>query len=161
AGETLAMVDIHLATAMAREQVLTRCLSTVVEKVDHVVVDTAPYLGLLTTNALVAADHILVPVSCEYLPVLGLKLFSETLVRIRAGLGAACDVLGYLLTMSDRRERITREVEAIIRRNFGAEVFAQPIRINTRCKAAPSHKQTIYEFEGARGKGRSDYEQLV
>ncbi len=161
AGETLAAVDIHLATAMAREHVLDRCLSTVTGKVDHVVVDTAPYLGLLTTNALVAAEHILVPVSCEYLPILGLKLFSETLARVRTRLGARCDVLGYLLTMYDRRERITVEVEKIIRRNFGAAVFPDPIRVNTRHKAAPSHKKTIYEFESKSGKGRSDYEKLV
>jgi chromosome partitioning protein len=161
AGETLAAVDIHLATAMAREHVLQRIMSTLGDKVDHVVIDTAPYLGLLTTNALVAADHILVPVSCEYLPILGLKLFGETLGRMRARLGARCDVLGYLLTMYDRREKITAEVEKIIRRNFGAAVFADPIRVNTRHKAAPSHKKTIYEFEGKSGKGRSDYEKLV
>lgn len=161
AGETLAAVDVHLATAMAREHVLTRCLSTVVDKVDYVVIDTAPYLGLLTTNALVAAEHIVVPVSCEYLPILGLKLFGETLTRIRARLGAQCRVLGYLLTMYDRRERITTEVEKILRRNFGDAVFADPIRVNTRHKAAPSHKKTIFEFESKSGKGRSDYEKLV
>src|SRR5581483_4663068 len=65
AGEALAAVDIHLASAMARERVLERCLSTVADKVDHIVIDTAPYLGLLTTNALVAAKHLIVPVSCE------------------------------------------------------------------------------------------------
>jgi chromosome partitioning protein len=161
AGETLAAVDIHLATAMAREHVFTRCLSTVGEKVDYVVVDTAPYLGLLTTNAIVAAEHLLVPVSCEYLPILGLKLFSETLTRMRARLGAKCDVLGYLLTMYDRREKITAEVEKILRRNFGDAVFPDPIRVNTRHKAAPSHKKTIFEFEAKSGKGRSDYEKLV
>src|SRR6476659_3729777 len=63
-------------------------------KGDHVVIDTAPYLGLLTTNALVAADHLIVPVSCEYLPILGLKMFGETLERMRSRLGARCDVLG-------------------------------------------------------------------
>ena len=161
AGETLAAVDVHLATAMAREHVLTRCLSTVTDKVDYIVIDTAPYLGLLTTNALVAAENIVVPVSCEYLPILGLKLFGETLTRIRARLGASCRVLGYLLTMYDRRERITTEVEKILRRNFGDAVFADPIRINTRHKAAPSHKKTIFEFEAKNGKGRSDYEKLV
>jgi chromosome partitioning protein len=161
AGETLAMVDIHLATAMAREQVLSRCLSTVGEKVDYVIVDTAPYLGLLTTNAIVAAEHLLVPVSCEYLPILGLKLFSQTLERMRTRLGARCDVLGYVLTMYDRREKITAEVEAILRRNFGDAIFPDPIRVNTRHKAAPSHKKTIYEFESKRGKGRSDYDKLV
>src|SRR5437773_7175903 len=161
AGKTLAAVDIHLATAMAREHVLERCLSTVSAKVDHIVIDTAPYLGLLTTNALVASDEIVVPVSCEYLPILGLKLFSETLTRMRARLGAPCNLLGYLLTMYDRREKITAEVEKIIRRNFGAAVFADPIRVNTRHKAAPSHKKTIFEFEPKSGKGRSDYEKLV
>jgi chromosome partitioning protein len=161
AGETLAAVDIHLATAMAREHVFSRCLSTVGEKVDYVVVDTAPYLGLLTTNAIVAADHLLVPVSCEYLPILGLKLFNETLTRMRARLGARCDVLGYLLTMYDRREKITAEIEKILRRNFGEAVFPDPIRVNTRHKAAPSHKKTIFEFEAKSGKGRSDYEKLV
>jgi chromosome partitioning protein len=160
AGETLAAVDIHLAQAMAREHVLERCLSTIGDKVDHVVVDTAPYLGLLTTNALVAADKLLVPVSCEYLPILGLKLFTETLDRIRTRLGAPCQVLGYVLTMYDRREKITTEVEALLRKRFGTQIFPHPIRINTRHKASPSHKKTIFEFESASGKGRVDYERL-
>lgn len=161
AGETLAAVDIHLATAMAREQVLTRCLSTVTEKVDYIVVDTAPYLGLLTYNALVAAEHIIVPVSCEYLPILGLKLFGETLARIRQRLGARAEVLGYLLTMYDKRERITVEVEKILRRQFGEAIFEHPIRVNTRHKAAPSHRKTIYEFESKGGRGRADFEKLI
>jgi chromosome partitioning protein len=161
AGEALAAVDIQLASAMSRERVLERCLSTVLDKVDHVVIDTAPYLGLLTTNALVATQHLIVPVSCEYLPILGLKLFTETLDRIRARLGAPCDVLGYLLTMYDRRERITSEIEGILKRKFGAALFSHPIRVNTRHKASPSHKKTIYDFEGKSGKGRADYEKLV
>jgi chromosome partitioning protein len=161
AGEALAAVDIQLASAMAREQVLSRCLSTVVDKVDHVVIDTAPYLGLLTMNALVAADHLIVPVSCEYLPILGLKLFTETLDRIRGRLGASCDVLGYLLTMYDRREKITEEIEGILKKRFGAALFPHPIRVNTRHKASPSHKKTIYDFEPKSGKGRADYEHLV
>jgi chromosome partitioning protein len=161
AGELLAMVDIHMASAMAREHVLTRCLSTVVDKVDYLVVDTAPYLGLLTVNAIVAAQHIVVPVCCEYLPMLGLKLFDQTLERIRSRLGARGEVLGYLLTMYDRRERITTEVEKILRRNFGERVFATPIRVNTKHKASPSHRKTIFEFEPRSGKGRSDYEKLV
>ena len=161
AGEALALCDMQLASAMAREHVVTRILSTVGDKVDHVIIDTAPYLGLLTTNALVACQYLVVPVSCEYLPILGLKLFTDTLERIRTRLGAPCDVLGYLLTMYDLRERITLEAEQIIRRRFGDAVFAHPIRINTRHKAAPSHKKTIYDFEGKNGKGRIDYEHLV
>jgi chromosome partitioning protein len=63
--------------------------------------------------------------------------------------------------MYDRREKITAEVEKILRRNFGAAVFPDTIRTNTRHKAAPSHKKTIFEFEPKSGKGRSDYEKLV
>jgi chromosome partitioning protein len=128
---------------------------------DLVVIDTAPYLGLLTLNALVASDFILVPVSCEYLPMVGLKLFGDTLDKIRARLGAACRILGYVLTLYDRRERMTLEAEALLRRTFGELVFEHVVRINTRHKASPSHRKTIFEFEGAGGRGRADYERLT
>jgi chromosome partitioning protein len=162
ASESLAAVDIHLATAMGRERVLQRCLSTdLVRGMDFVIVDTAPYLGLLTINALVAADHLLIPVSCEYLPILGLKLFDDTLQQIRRRLGAPCSVLGYMLTLYDRREKITHEVEAILRQRFADLVFATTIRVNTHYKASPSHRKTIYQYESESGKGRSDYDQLT
>jgi chromosome partitioning protein len=163
AGETMAVVDIHLATAMGRERVLERVLDSggLIHETDVVVIDTAPYLGLLTMNALVAADHVLVPVSCEYLPILGLKLFNDTLARIRTRLGARADVLGYLLTMVDRRETITADVEALLRRTFGDKVLPGVIRVDTKHKASPSHRKTIFEYEGARGRGRQDYERLT
>jgi chromosome partitioning protein len=163
AGESMAVVDIHLATAMGRERVLARVLESggLIHELDVIVVDTAPYLGLLTMNALVAADHVLVPVSCEYLPILGLKLFNDTLARLRTRLGARAQVLGYLLTMVDRREAITGDVEALLRRTFGAEVLPNVIRVDTKHKASPSHRKTIFQYEGARGKGRLDYERLT
>lgn len=162
AGEALATVDIHLATTMGRERVLQRCLDTsLVRETDVVVIDTAPYLGLLTVNALVAADRLLIPVSCEYLPIVGLKLFNDTLDQIRRRLGGACEVLGYLLTMLDRRERITSEVEQLLRTRFGDQVFSTSIRVNTHHKASPSHRQTIFQYEGRSGRGRQDYDQLT
>ena len=162
AGEDLAAVDVYLASAMARERVLQRCLQGPrVASMDWVVIDTAPYLGLLTINALCAADQLLVPVSCEYLPIVGLKLFGDTLEKLRVRVGVTCQVLGYLITMYDRRERITGEVEAILRQNFGAAVFPHPIRINTRHKASPSHRKTIFEFEREGGRGREDYDRLT
>ncbi|HKA90083.1 MAG TPA: ParA family protein [Haliangiales bacterium] len=163
AGETLAVVDIHLATAMGRERVLDRVLDSggLREELDAIVIDTAPYLGLLTTNALVAADWVLVPVSCEYLPILGLKLFNDTLARIRTRLGARAELLGYLLTMVDRRETITADVEGLLRQTFGDKVLPDVIRVNTKHKASPSHRKTIYDYEGNRGKGSQDYGRLV
>jgi chromosome partitioning protein len=125
------------------------------------VVDTAPYLGLLTINALVAAHKVLIPVSCEYLPMLGLKLLGETLQKLRDRAGAQAAVLGYLLTMVDRRERITVEVEELLRKRFGSDVFDGVIRTNTQHKSAPSHKKTIFEHEPEGGKGREDYEALT
>jgi chromosome partitioning protein len=163
AGETLALVDIYLATAMGRERVLERVLESggIIQELDAIIIDTAPYLGLLTTNAIVAADHVLVPVSCEYLPILGLKLFNDTLARIRTRLGAKAKTLGYLLTMVDRRETITDEIESLLRKTFGELVLPNVIRVNTKHKASPSHKKTIFEYEGARGRGRQDYERLA
>ena len=115
---------------------------------------------MLTTNALVAADHVLVPVSCEYLPILGLKLFNDTLARARTRLGARAQVLGYLLTMVDRRESITADVEALLRRTFSDLVLEGVIRVDTKHKASPSHRKTIFDYEGRRGRGRQDYDRL-
>ncbi len=162
AGERMAAVDLHLASAYGRERVFERTLKgPTVESMDVVVVDTAPYLGLLTVNALVAAQKVVIPVSCEYLPMLGLKLLGETLQKLRERAGARVEVLGYLLTLVDRRERITAEVEELLRKRFGALVFDTVIRANTQHKAAPSHKKTIFEHEPEGGRGREDYESLT
>jgi len=161
-GESMASIDMFLTNAMARERVLARCLAgTLPGALDVIIIDTAPYLGLLTLNALVAADHVLVPVTCEYLPILGLKLFNEMLAKVRARVGARAEVLGYVLTMYDRRESITREVEALLRKTFGAAVLEHPIRVSTRHKASVSHRQTIFQYDPEGSRGRVDYERLT
>jgi len=161
-GEAMATVDIHLATAMGRELVLSRCLAeTRPRELDVVIIDTAPYLGLLTLNALVASDHVLVPVTCEYLPILGLKLFREMLAKVRARVGARTEILGYLLTMYDRREKITEEIEQLLRRTFGDMVLPDPIRVSTRHKASSSHRKTIYQYDRPGSRGCVDYEKLT
>jgi chromosome partitioning protein len=161
AGEKMAVVDLHLASALGREHVLARALrEPEIEKYDLLVLDTAPYLGLLTLNAIVAASHLLVPVSCEYLPMLGLKLLRDTLASVQQQIGVEVSVLGYVLTMVDRRERITDEVESMLRTTFGKQVFEHGIRVNTHHKASPSHHQTIYDYESKGGRGREDFEHL-
>ncbi len=127
----------------------------------YVVVDTPPHVGPRTVSALAAADAVIVPVNCEYLPILGLKQFNEALGRIRNRLRLPIRVGGYLLTQVDRRERITWEVEEILRRTFGSLVFRTMIRIDTKLKACPSHRMTIFEFEGESGRARQDYADLV
>jgi len=161
AGERMAVVDLHLASLLGRERVLERALRDPhLQPYDLVILDTAPYLGLLTLNAIVASDHILVPVSCEYLPMLGLKLLRETLDNVRDQVGTDTSVLGYLLTMVDRREKITDEVEALLRSTFGDMMFPHGIRVNTHHKASPSHHKTIFDYESKGGKGREDFELL-
>jgi chromosome partitioning protein len=161
-GESMASIDMFLTSAMARERVLDRCLlRTWPGALDVIIVDTAPYLGLLTLNALVAADHVLVPVTCEYLPILGLKLFNEMLAKVRARVGARAEILGYVLTMYDRRESITTEVEAMLRKAFAGAVLEHPIRVSTRHKASASHRQTIFQYDPAGSRGRVDYERLT
>jgi chromosome partitioning protein len=131
------------------------------EPFDYAVIDTPPSIDVFTVGAIAASDWILVPVTCEYLPLLGLKKFNQALAYIREKHGARPQILGYLLTMVDRRERITWEVEEILRKTFGSQLFTAQIRIDTKIKVCPSHQQTIYEYENEEGRARSDYESLV
>jgi chromosome partitioning protein len=127
----------------------------------YVVVDTPPHMGGPTIGALVASDWMVVPVNCEYLPILGLKQFNEALGRIRNRYRIPGKVAGYLLTQVDRRERITWEVEEILRRTFGSLVFRTMIRIDTKLKSCPSHRTTAFEFEPESGRARTDYTGFV
>jgi chromosome partitioning protein len=164
AGERMSLVDLHLASVYGRERAFERSLASCSPpgvSFDLVIVDTAPYLGLLTVNALVGAQKILVPVSCEYLPMLGLKLLGETLDRLRERAGARFDVLGYVLTMHDKRERISLEVEQLLRNRFESRVFDTVIRVDTQHKSAPSHRRTIFEHQSEGGRGREDYNALA
>ena len=144
--------------ARARPRTLPRLGRPASTSIDVIVIDTAPYLGLLTTNALVAADHVLVPVSCEYLPILGLKLFNDTLTRMRTRLGARAAVLGYLLTMVDRRESITRDVEELLRRTFGELVLPDVIRVEHEAQGepvAPTRRSSSIEGSRRERDGRT------
>lgn len=159
AGESLAHADLNLAAMMGRDSILKGCLnSELVNNFDYVIIDTSPYLGLLTVNALVASDYIVVPVSCEFLPLLGIKWLLRTISQVKAKLHPKLEILGYLLTMYDRREGITKDVEDILRDQFAEKVFGAKIRINTKHKAAPSEHKTIFEYEGGgSGRGSQDY----
>ena len=163
AGESLVDADINLASKVGREQALKKSLNiSEVSTFDFVLIDTAPYLGLLTLNALVASDYVLIPVSCEYLPMLGLKWLISAINRVKDNLNSKLEILGFLLTMYDRRERITTDVEDILREQFGDGVFNTVIRINTKFKAAPSEQKTIFQYENRKdGRGTSDYERLT
>ena len=163
AGESLVHADLNLASMMGRERYLRDALrQDAALAYDYVVIDTGPSLGLLTVNALVATDFLVIPLSCEFLPLLGLKYLLNTVEKVRDKLHSELDVLGYLLTMYDRRERITGEVETAVRERFGDTVFKTVIRINTKQKSAPSERKTIFQYERSdTGRGTEDYGNLT
>ena len=104
AGESLANADLNLATMMGREFFLRNALKPLADQgFDYALIDNGPYLGLLTVNALVAADYVLAPVSCEYLPLLGLKYLLETIDKVKRKLHPELAILGYVITVYDRR----------------------------------------------------------
>lgn len=163
AGESLANADLNLASLMGRERYLANLLADPeLKKYDDILIDTGPYLGLLTINAFVASDCLIVPVSCEYLPLLGLKFLLETVEKVKAKLHPGLEVLGFLLTMYDRREKITFDVEDVMVKRFGRQLFDTRIRINTKHKSAPHARETIFQYESSRsGKGTQDFTALT
>jgi chromosome partitioning protein len=162
AGESMANLEINLATMIGREQALRNAFQhPIIRDFDFVIMDNPPYLSLVTINSMVAAQHVLVPVSCEYLPMLGLKWLLKSVDKVRSRLHPGLSILGYLLTMYDRREGITTDVEDILRDEFSDNVFETVIRINTRHKSAPSERKTIFQYEHSRrGRGTEDYGDL-
>jgi chromosome partitioning protein len=156
-GESMVDLELKLHSAFGRESLLKRILhSEKLRDYDYIILDNQPHLGLTTVNGLIACNYYLVPVSTEYLPMVGLKHLLKTIDQIRP-LNSSIRNLGYLLTMVDRREGISKDVEKILRKNFPDEVFKNVVRINTKLKACPQKKQTIFDAEGARGKGYTDY----
>ncbi|NLF37864.1 ParA family protein [bacterium] len=162
AGESMANLEINLVSTFGREQALRTALAQpVAAEFDFVIIDNPPHLSITTINSLVASDHVLIPVSCEYLPMLGLKWLLKTVDKVRSRLHPRLSVLGYLLTMYDLRIGITRQAEEILREQFGDAVCATVIRINVRHKAAPAEHKTIFEYEhSSSGKGSGDYDAL-
>lgn len=161
AGETLMNVDIKLTNVMGREKVLKKCIRKTkgIEQFDIILIDNPPYMSLATLNSLVASTHYLIPVSCEYLPMVGVKLLNENIAEIQEELNPGLHLLGVLLTMFDKREGITTQVEQILREDLAEAVFTTTIRINTKFKSAPVARQTIFQYEkGSEGKGSDDYE---
>ena len=156
-GESMVDLELQLHSAIGREFKLKQVLGTSeLQKYDYVLVDNAPHVGLATVNSLLASHFYLVPVSAEYLPLVGLKHLLRTIEQIKP-LHPEIANLGYLLTMVDRRESISSDVEKILRDTFEQDVFETIVRVNTKIKACPQKKQTIFDVENSKGKGHSDY----
>lgn len=160
ADEGLAAAEIDLARADGRQR--THRLAekmTALRGYEYVILDCAPALSLLNHNALVYADEVLIPVSCDYLALVGVKQVLRTLKRVGDQLGSPVRVAGVLPTFYDVRNRVCSEVLGYLRKSFGARTLP-PVRVNTRVAEAPSHKKTIFEH-APDSNGARDYIRVV
>jgi chromosome partitioning protein len=139
ADRNLTGAELELVTLPNREQRLRQFLEPVRSQFDFVFVDTPPSLGLLTLNALVAADAVLIPLNCEYFALEGLADLVATLRRVRAALNPALDIAGVLMTMYDERTNLGQQVARDIREFFQDRVYTTVIPRNVRLGEAPSH----------------------
>src|SRR5919198_2836605 len=146
----LAGAELALSSQIGRERALEKALVPVKERYDYVLIDTPPSLGLLTINAFVAADTVIVPVQCEYLSLRGLVQLENTLQMVRENLNPNVEIQGILATMFDKRTLHAREAVDILRENFGELVFNTRITKTVRYAEAPVKGQSVlmYDPEG-------------
>ncbi len=150
ASADLAAAETELADAEDRAFRLKRAIDAVRDDYDYVLVDCPPTLGLVTINALVAADAVLVPLQCEYYALEGLSRLADTIARVREGLNERLEVAGVLLTMWDPRSNLAREVADEVRKHF--HVYETVIPRNIRLAEAPSHGKPVILYDaGSRG----------
>jgi chromosome partitioning protein len=143
----LAGAELALSSMIGRERALEKALVSVRPKYDYILIDTPPSLGLLTINALVASNGVIVPVQCEYLSLRGLVQLQNTLSMIRENLNPEVDIQGILATMYDRRLVHSREAVDILRENFGDLVFNTKIRKTIRYAEAPVKGQSVLTYD--------------
>jgi chromosome partitioning protein len=156
----LAGAELALSSMIGRERALEKALLEVRENYDYVLIDTPPSLGLLTINALVAADGVIVPVQCEYLSLRGLVQLENTLSMIRENLNPHVAIQGILATMFDRRLLHSREAVEILKENFGDLVLNTKIRKTVRYAEAPVKGQSILRYDPS-GEAASMYRDLA
>jgi chromosome partitioning protein len=160
ADKNLAGAAVELVGSENREYKLQAFLQTIQEQYRYILLDCPPALDLLTLNALVAANSVLVPIQCEYLALEGVSELLDTLMRIRRTLNPALEVEGILLTMYDERTTLSRQVATDLRSFFGAQVFQSVIPRNVRLAEAPSFGKPII-FYDIHSKGAEGYTQLA
>jgi chromosome partitioning protein len=152
--------EIELVTMDARERRLDRLLRPLASEFDYILVDSPPSLGLLTLNALVAADSVLIPLNCEYFALEGIAELVSTIDRIRSALNQRLSIEGVLLTMYDDRTNLGQQVSANIRGFFGDRVYRTVIPRNIRLGEAPSHGLPVMLYD-ARSRGAEAYTALA
>ncbi|MFN7917585.1 MAG: ParA family protein [Vicinamibacterales bacterium] len=147
ADRNLTGAEIEMVPLARREERLRLLLQSVREEYDYVFIDSPPSLGLLTLNALVAADAVLIPLHCEYYALEGLADLWGTIRRVRGALNPALDIEGVLFTMFDERTNLSQQVAAEVRAFFKEKVYRTTIPRNVRLGEAPSHGMPVIEYD--------------
>ena len=160
ASPDLAGIELEMGQEDRREFLLSRMIRGQVDAFDEVLIDCPPSLNLLTINALVAAERVLVPLQCEFYALEGLAQLMRTVERVQQGLNPRLALEGVLLTMYDQRNNLSDLVAADVRRHFGAKVYATMIPRNVRISEAPSHGMPVLLYD-PRCAGSQAYVQLA
>jgi chromosome partitioning protein len=156
----LAGATVELVSMKNREFRLSDAITKVRHEYDYIVIDCPPSLGLLTINGLVASDDVIIPVQCEYYALEGLAQLIETINLIRTNLSKDINILGAVLTMYDKRNKLDRGVAKEVRRNFPGYVFDAVIPRNVDIAEAPGHGKTVLQFS-PHSPGARAYRQLA
>jgi chromosome partitioning protein len=160
ADKNLVGAEVELVAADNREYQLQRLLQQARDNYEYILMDCPPALGMLTLNALTAADSVLVPIQCEYLALEGVSELLDTLMRIRRTLNPNLAIEGIVLTMYDERTTLSKQVASDLRSFFGAQVFESIIPRNVRLAEAPSHGKPIH-FYDIHSRGAEAYTNLA
>lgn len=156
----LAGAEIELVSAISREQKLKKALKSVKENYDYVFIDCPPSLGLLTINALTAADSIIIPIQCEYYALEGLGQLLNTIELIRKHLNPNLEIEGVLLTMFDARTNLAIQVVEEVKVHFKNKLYRTIIPRNVRLSEAPSHGKPIILYD-PKSRGAEVYQELA
>lgn len=152
--------EIEMLNLQNREQLLKRVLQQVRSDYDYILIDCSPSLGLITVNALTAADSVIIPVQCEFFALEGIAKLLNTIKIIKSQLNPGLSIMGFVLTMYDNRLKLSNQVLEEVKRHFGDLVFHSVIARNVRLSEAPSHGQTILDYE-PKSKGAMAYKALA
>ena len=156
----LSALEVTLVNTMSRETVLRQYLSTVADRYDYALIDCMPSLGMLTINALTAADSVIIPVQAQYLPAKGLEQLLRIITRVKRQLNPKLEVDGIVLTMVDSRTTLAREINALVRKTYGGHVFASEIPRSIKAAEISVENKSIYDHDRS-GKAALAYENLT
>jgi chromosome partitioning protein len=160
ADKNLVAGNLDLVGLDDRELVLKNAIESIKDRFDYILIDCPPALDLLTLNALVASNSVLVPIQCEFLALEGISQLIDTIERVRETFNESLEIEGVLLTMYDDRTNLTRQVETNLREFFGDDVFHTVIPRSVRLAEAPSFGQPILTYD-PRSRGAESYIKLA